>query len=446
MSMLALSLTLLSAFSAPAWQAGSLATWEGEMVADRPDDNVGAKTMALTVLVASSDADSTTYLWTLSDKGRGGFPWTRRFDQWRVSRDGRTLRGAGPAVLFDHGEGMGEAAISLLFAQPAGELQEGAAWTQGRMEFSVAEAATLDDRETWRIEVRGPTGQKGELWLDREHGLPVAVRERLTVGQGKPYTVRLKLKNLETASPERQVKMAAAFEAWISLRDQLKLEPDAREAAWTQEQLAALTETLPPAVAAAAETPLAEVAAAAEEDLRLQTGRSGRVAALRTRLLDRPAPNLELQGMRGETVASADLRGAVTVLHFWEYRDTPLEEPYGQVGYLDFLYRKRKDAGLKVYGVAVDDRLSNPATRGQAVSSARKLHSFMNLSYPMLLDDGTMLKRLGDPRAAGGKLPLFVMIGADGKVLHYHAGFHEVDRDLGLKDLDQAAARALNGK
>jgi hypothetical protein len=38
------------------------------------------------------------------------------------------------------------------------------------------------------------------------------------------------------------------------------------------------------------------------------------------------------------------------------------------------------------------------------------------------------------------------MIGADGKVLHYHAGFHEVDRDLGLKDLDQAAAQALGAK
>ena len=37
------------------------------------------------------------------------------------------------------------------------------------------------------------------------------------------------------------------------------------------------------------------------------------------------------------------------------YRDTPLEEPYGQVGYLDFLLRKRSDKGVQVLGVLVDD-------------------------------------------------------------------------------------------
>jgi peroxiredoxin len=346
-------------------------------------------------------------------------------------------------VLFDHGEGLGEASLELLFARPPAELKEGAAWTQGSLEFRVAEAREIDGRETWRVEVRSPTGPKGDLFLDRENGFPIAVTERMTLGQGKPHAARLKLKSAETISQEAIDKAAAAFEHWVALRDELKLEPDAREYAWTEEQLAVLKDKLPGAVAAAAETPLAALAAEAEEDLRLQSGRSGRVAALRTKLIDRPAPNFELQTMRGEKVTNADLKGAVAVLHFWEYRDMPLEEPYGQVGYLDFLFRKHEGAGLKVYGVNVDERLADPGARTQSISSARKLHSFMNLSYPVLLDDGSMLKRFGDPRSAGGKLPLFVVIGADGKVLHYHAGFHEVDRDLGLKVLDQAAASAL---
>ena len=46
------------------------------------------------------------------------------------------------------------------------------------------------------------------------------------------------------------------------------------------------------------------------------------------------------------------------MLHFWEYRDQPLKEPYGQVGYLEFLFQKRKEEGVKVYGVAVDGRLN----------------------------------------------------------------------------------------
>lgn len=413
------------------------------MAAERADENVGAKTITLTALVADADSSSITLLWTLADKGRGGFPWTGRFGQWRFSRDGRTLRGGGPALLFDHGEGLGEATINLLFARPTVELADGASWKQGQFEFTVAEAASRQDRDGWRVEVRGPVGPKGELWIDGESGLPLAAVERLTLGRGKPYEIKLEFKSAEAIPADQVARAAAAYEQWVALRDDLKMEPGSHENAWTAEQLTLLKDKLPAAVAAASDTPLAAVAAEAEEDLRLQSGRSGRVASMRSKLLDRPAPAFELQGMRGEKIANADLKGAVAVLHFWEYRDTPLEEPYGQVGYIDFLYRKHKDAGLKVYGVAVDERLSNAAGRNQAVSSARKLHSFMNLSYPVLLDDGTMLKRFGDPRAAGGKLPLFVIIGADGKVLHYHAGFHEVDRDLGLKELDQAAAKAL---
>lgn len=446
MSTAVLSLTMLAALATLGWAPGTLATYEGEMLADRQDDDVGAKTFTLTVLTADADADSATYLWTLTERGRGGFPWIGRFGQWRVSRDGRTIRGAGPAVLFDHGEGLGEASLDLVFARPAEGLKVGASWTQGTWEFTVAEEGRALDRVGWRVEVRNPYGPKGELWLDKQDGSAITVAERLTLGRGKPYTTKLKLKDSQVVSAEQQARIAAAFETWTALRDTLKLEPDAREAAWTEEQLKTLKAQFPPAVVAAAGTPLAVIAAEAQEDVDLQTGRSGRVAAMRTRLLDRPAPAFELQGMRGEKVTTKDLAGAVAVLHFWEYRDTPLEEPYGQVGYLDFLYRKHKDAGLKVYGVSVDERLSNGATRGQAISSARKLQSFMNLSYPVLLDDGTMLKRFGDPRTAGGKLPLFVMLGADGKVLHYHAGFHEVDRDLGLKELDQTAGKALQAK
>ncbi len=442
MSMLLPSLTLLVALAASG-EAGTLSTWEGEMIAERAEHNVGPKTITLTVFIADADADSTTYLWTLADEGRGGFPWTGRYGQWRVTRDGRTIRGAAPSLLFDHGEGLTEATIDLLFTRPADELREGVSWKQGSLEFTTGASGARDGREAWRVEVRGPYGPKGMLWFDRATGAAIAAAQRMTLGRGKPYGVQLKRTKSETLSEAQAAKIVAAFEQWLALRDTLKLEPDAREVSWSDEQLNVLKKDLPQAVAAAANTPLAEIAADAEEDLRLQNGRSGRVAAMRTKLLDRPAPHFELQGMRGEKLASTDLAGSVTVLHFWEYRDTPLEEPYGQVGYLDFLYRKHKAAGLKVVGVSVDERFADRNTRNQAISSTRKLQSFMNLSYPIYLDDGAMLKRFGDPRAAGGKLPLFVMIGADGKVLHYHAGFHEVDRDLGLKELDEAATKAL---
>ena len=67
----------------------------------------------------------------------------------------------------------------------------------------------------------------------------------------------------------------------------------------------------------------------------------------------------------------------------------------------------------------------------------------MNLSYPILLDDGTLLKRLGDPRPAGSKLPLFVVVGKDGKIAEYHAGQYDVKANEGLAELDAAVSQAL---
>jgi hypothetical protein len=123
--------------------------------------------------------------------------------------------------------------------------------------------------------------------------------------------------------------------------------------------------------------------------------------------------------------------------------DTPLEEPYGQTGYLDYVARRRADEGVLVVGVNVDPRLADDDTRRAAVNAARKLQQFMNLSYPILLDDGRLLKRLGDPRPGGGKLPLFIVVGKDGKIADYHAGLYDVKANAGLAELNVALDEAV---
>jgi hypothetical protein len=138
-----------------------------------------------------------------------------------------------------------------------------------------------------------------------------------------------------------------------------------------------------------------------------------------------------------------DLRGMVVVLHFWTYRDAPLEEPYGQVGYLDFLLRRRGGKDVQVIGVVVEDQLADEQVRRSAAASARKFKAFMNLSYPVAVDDGSLLKRVGDPRTAGGKLPLVVVLGRDGKVAEYHAGLFDVQANEGLAELDATVAKLL---
>jgi hypothetical protein len=71
------------------------------------------------------------------------------------------------------------------------------------------------------------------------------------------------------------------------------------------------------------------------------------------------------------------------------------------------------------------------------------MQSFMNLSYPLLLDAGQGVRALGDPRATGAKLPLVVVVDPQGRVVHYHVGFYDVDPRLGVVELDKAVEAAL---
>ena len=132
------------------------------------------------------------------------------------------------------------------------------------------------------------------------------------------------------------------------------------------------------------------------------------------------------------------------MLHFWDYRDAPLEEPYGQVAYLDFLARQHAAGDVKVYGVVADERVTQPDTKRTGIQSAKKLHSFMNLSYPLLVDAGAAIKEFGDPRVTGAKLPLFVVIDRQGNIVHYHAGHYEVSRDRGLEELGTVIKQSLD--
>ena len=70
----------------------------------------------------------------------------------------------------------------------------------------------------------------------------------------------------------------------------------------------------------------------------------------------------------------------------------------------------------------------------------------MNLSYPIGHDDGSLLESLGDPRDVKGQLPLWIVLSVDGKVVHYHAGFYEVDAAQGLKELEAVLTEQIRRK
>ena len=85
-------------------------------------------------------------------------------------------------------------------------------------------------------------------------------------------------------------------------------------------------------------------------------------------------------------------------------------------------------------------------TRGAAVRQIRKLAEFMNLSYPIAADDGTLLEKFGDPRRVGAELPLWVVITPDGKVAHYKTGFYDIKPDEGLRQLQESIFEVIRNR
>jgi len=286
----------------------------------------------------------------------------------------------------------------------------------------------------WEIDVRSPYGHKRTLWIDKSSPLVVTVKETVFIGQGEEHKLAFELAEAKQLSAAETAKTAAALEIWLDLRKSLAWEPRNLREELSDEQIAMLKAGLPKIVESAATGPLASIAAAAQRDAAGQKNRAGAVAALRDAIVGQPLGELKLTDLAGKPLAEDNLKGKVVVLHFWEYRDTPLEEPYGQTGYLDFLLRRQPM--VVVLGVHVDPRLAEDETRRASLAGAKKLKAFMNLSYPIGYDDGALLKRLGDPRVAGDKLPLFVVVGKDGKVAAYHAGLFEVQATEGLAELE----------
>jgi thiol-disulfide isomerase/thioredoxin len=244
-------------------------------------------------------------------------------------------------------------------------------------------------------------------------------------------------------SDEARDKTVAAFAAFTSLRDQLKLDLPSKEIVWDDAQLKLLRAQSEDLIDIAKTTTLADLSLIAKKDVQSQNGRRGGVAALMTRALGQvvTAPGFELY--RGTGFDDDAIKGKVTILHFWDYKDSPLSPPYGQVGYLDFLSRKYADKDLQVVGVVVRPELEDPAQRTRVRASTRKFASFMNLSYPVVADVEDYISELGDPRRAGAKLPLFVVLDKSGKVVHYKVGFYEVDREVGLRALHDLVKEQL---
>jgi hypothetical protein len=400
------------------------------------DDQPAEKSFDLTWTVAEVDADGVDLLWIVDERGAGGFGWSDRAGKLTEKADGATVGAAGPAVLFDYGTG--KHAVPL--APPKFALPEspaaGAKWERDDLEHEILRATTVNDRRTWEVQLSNNFGKQRTVWVEPESGVIVRYEARVFMNQGTEYRLAVELTGVSALDADDAKALAAAVGKLVNVKGKLKLAPRTTGDKLIAAQLQTLEKELPALEQIAGHGATARIVAAARRDFTLQSERTSALDRLVAEQTGKVVESFEAAGAGDVKFSSNQLRDYVTVLHFWDYRDTPLTEPYGQVGYLEFLYGRRKEQGLRVVGVAVDGRFKTPATAGAAASSVRRLKNFMNLTYPIVHDGGALAEQFGDPRRIGAELPLFVVVGKDGRIAHYKVGHYDVDREAGLKQLD----------
>lgn len=413
----ALLLLLLSpaASLAPSWQY----EYQGTL---RDRDESAPKRFTLHSVVTAGGV-----YWSLEETGAGQWPWSSRFGKLTGGDD------LGPALLYQQDDVTGVVElISPHFSSPE-DLSDGAAWQSNGREYRASR-----EGEHWRVRSVDAYGNKESLLIDGEQPLVRQMRRDVVLGRGERFVVDLSLKDSKRLD-EQQLKQARdEYEQMLALRDELSRPERVRNNQWTKPQLETLRGQLPEAAGFG----LTALVQEAQKDVRNQGVRANAVKTMAKDAIGKtPQFDLPASTRNAPRIDSEDLEGKVVVLHFWSYRSKPLEEPYGQVGYLDFLWRKLPQEKLAVIGVAVHN---DDIPESEAANEARKMAEFMNVSFPVAVDsEGKLLEQLGDPRAAEAELPLFVVLDPQGKVIHYHVGHYEVDTREGLKELRAIVLKAL---
>ncbi|RMG38408.1 MAG: hypothetical protein D6725_07185 [Planctomycetota bacterium] len=394
------------------------------------------KQFTLHAVVERTERAPITVRYLLEERGSGGWAWPERFGEWLIGADG-TTRGRAPTLLYSYNDNEYPISLPWLVFPFAEKLDDGAQWEHGDYVYEVLGRRRLEGDQTrvWLVQAVHRRGRHRRLWID-EDGIVRRAEQKVFMGRGDSFLLRMDLAGRRPLQRQQADRWNKLFDALLDLRRKLDRREDEHRPELDAAQLAKVRSVLEQLETLAEGTPAENLVDSIRRDVSGQERREGRIEGLVKQFVGKPAPDFQLRLIDGRTVSRDDLKGKIVVLHFWNYRHEPLKEPYGQVGYLDFLYHRRHKLGVEIIGVAVQQSLSDPATAGRGRSSVRKLKEFMNLSYPVAVDDGSVLKRFGDPRSFGANLPLYVVVDPEGRIAHYHVGLYRIDPDKGLVELD----------
>jgi hypothetical protein len=401
------------------------------------------KRFSVYCLVLNGEAGAREVAFLVDEQEGGGWAWPERYGVLLLDPKNKLTNKAAVALLHEHDGTHYPLTLAPPFFEFADQLKEGAAWTAGKYEYEVGRPRKVKDRDCWQVEVSTNFGRMQTLSIDKATSLLVAAEQRVFMGRGDQFLLKFELESTRPVEKEQLIRLTPPLETLLALQRDLKRVENEMKPELSGEQLQSATAVLARLEKEADGTPFARLAGVISRDVKTQLERADGIAGLAKKFVGQPAPKLELKSLAGAPLDLKEFEGKIVVLHFWDYKGEPLAEPYGQVGYLDFLNSRRKKLGVKVVGVAVHPSLSDPQKAAPALRSIRKLQSFMNLSYDLAGDDGTLLKEFGDPRRLDAKLPLWVVVAPDGKIAHYSVGYFSIKPDEGLRQLDDLVVELI---
>ena len=384
-----------------------------------------------------------TYFFHVIDDVRHGCPWSDSFGRTGPAVETDTVQ---PHLVYDYDGHAYLIGLPPFIVELPTDLAPDATWEQAGWQMTAIERRSVNGVPAWIVEARERRGRQQTLTVDAATGMTLRAEADVFMGQGDQFKLTLARasgKLLEQATSDKVIELEHEL---LALQTVLKRRPDAHLSELSARQIADVVAASDRLTVLATGTPLEMLVRQMKADVDQQQKRLASTASLATKLMNTDAPQFVLSLMDGRTLESESLKGKTVILHFWDYRDAPLSEPYGQTGYLEFLFNQKKKMNVTVVGVSTNPDLQTKENLSRGRRSVRKLSEFMNLSYPVGHDDGTLLKTFGDPRETRGQLPLWIVLNADSKVVHYHAGYYEVDAAQGLKDLEAVLAELIRGK
>lgn len=377
------------------------------------------------------DSSSSTFFYVLDDFE--GCPWPDAF--------GTAVNAAGGGVTahllyrFD-GNAYTISLPDLKMELPA-DLNRDSSWTVGDWQWRVKD---LSSANTVKLQATERRGRKKEATFDSTTGQLIDAKLDVFMGRGEQFQLQLKRTSIDTLSAPLWDRQQAIQETLLQLQAKMNRRPDSQrtDLSVRQVQLAEATlerlEDVPP------DLPVRPLIDRIAQQVERQVKKMDAAETAKSTVLGKTLSLMSLTGLDGKPLSAAQISGKPLVLHFWTYSQKAMEEPYGQVAYLEFLQSQPTNQNVNVIGVITNPSIFVAERQATELRSARKVAEFMNLSYPIAYDDGSLQKQCDPSSAVQDNSPLWIVADATGKVVHCHHGFYEVDRRAGLRDLAAAIA------